>query len=66
MAQHILDILLITPYNLSNEKTHKDVSGDGEKALYKVLKPIDAKNHSVKWEYVDTMKYYLYPPEWLK
>lgn len=66
MARYILDIPLISPYNLSNENTHKDVSGDGEKALYKILKPIAAKNLFVKWEYVDTMKYYLYPPECLK
>lgn len=59
MARHIFDIPLISPYNLSNEKTHKDVSGDGEKALYKILKPIASKNHLVKWEYVETMKYYL-------
>lgn len=66
MAQHMLDIPLISPYNLYNEKIHKDVSGDGESALSKMLKPIAAKKHLVKWEYVDTMKYYLYPLEWLK
>lgn len=52
--------------NLSKDKTHKNVSACDEKALDKNPKLIAAKNCLVTQEYVDIMKYHLYPTEWLK